>query len=204
MSTASIIRYCQRQTKKPAAIIIIILLSGALWQLGMALSIQGKAVIAQLLLQHAWQQTLNAADSGNHQNHKPWPWADTWPVAKLSAPRQHNEHIVLAGDSGSSLAFGPGHSFASAAINSSGLSMISGHRDTHFRFLEDIRIGDRLILQTAGVTQDYRVYDLQIVDSRTSEITADPETQTLLLVTCYPFDAISSGGPLRYLVYAGR
>lgn len=194
--------YFHRYAAKLATLIIVALFATCLWQLATAGWIQGKAIVAQQLLDHAWQQTLDDAAIGQNHKRRPWPWADTWPVARLVAPQQAIELIVLAGDSGSSLAFGPGYAFASAPPNSGGLTMISGHRDTHFRFLKDLRHNDRLDLQTADTTLHYRVSDFQVVDSRRFTLPASADAHRLVLVTCYPFDAISSGGPLRYLVYA--
>jgi len=180
-------------------IIVIVLLSSSLWQFSSASWIHTKAIIAQQLLNHAWDLTLN--DSAMN-THKPWPWADTWPVAKLSAPQHNVEQIVLAGDNGSSLAFGPGHSFASTAPNTTGTTVISAHRDTHFKFLKDIKINDILYLQTVNHTESYRIYDLQIIDSKTYSIQIDRDNKQLILVTCYPFNSLSSGGSLRYLVFS--
>ncbi|MGD8582011.1 MAG: class GN sortase, partial [Gammaproteobacteria bacterium] len=91
--------------------IFIILLFAAAWQLGLAGWIHTKAIAAQVLLERAWQQTLT-----DNKHHKPWSWADTWPVAELIVPDLAIEQIVLAGDSGAILAFGPGHSSASAML----------------------------------------------------------------------------------------
>lgn len=195
-------KYFRRHSRNLLTVIIIALFAACLWQLATAAWIQGKAIVAQQLLNHAWEQTMNDAESGDERIHKPWPWADTWPVARLSSPQHAIEHIVLAGDSGSSLAFGPGYSFASAQPNSGGLTMISAHRDTHYKFLKDLKHGDLLYLQTTDKSIQYRVYDFQIVDNRTFSLPADTDHTTLLLVTCYPFDAITPGGPLRYLVFA--
>jgi len=193
----------QKYTRKLIKIIIIILFSASLWQLASAGWIQGKAIIAQQLLNHSWNQTLDdLSNDKKPKPHKPWPWADTWPVAKLIVPQYHVEQIILAGDSGSSLAFGPGHSFASATPNSAGTTVISAHRDTHFQFLKDIKINDTFYLQTADKTTRYHVYDLQVVDSRTYKIQANNDNQTLVLVTCYPFVALTARGSLRYLVFA--
>ena len=115
-------------------LLIIVLFCTSLWQLAAAGWIQGKAIIAQQLLDYSWQKTQAYADGEVTNNHKPWPWADTWPIAKLSVPRLGIEQIVVAGDSGSSLAFAPGHAYASVAPGEDGLTMISAHRDTHFRF----------------------------------------------------------------------
>jgi sortase A len=190
--------FIQRQRRNLSTVIIVVLFSIGLWQLASAGWIQGKAIIAQQLLKHAWHKTR--LDAG--QPHRPWPWADTWPVAKLTVPEYGIEQIILAGDSGSSLAFAPGYSFASARPNTSGTTVISAHRDTHFRFLKDLKQDDLLYIQSADNSVQYRVYDFQIVDSRTFTLPDDADENTLLLVTCYPFDAITAGGPLRYLVFA--
>ena len=203
-----------RYAGKVSTIIIAILFSISLWQLATAGWIQGKAIVAQQLLNSSWNRTL--IDSGKLYSknkkssrqkaitHKPWPWADTWAVAKLIVPQQNIEQIVLAGDSGSSLAFGPGYSLASAAPNTVGTTVISAHRDTHFQFLKDIKINDTIYLQTSDNTISYRVFDLQIVDNKTHTIQNNTDELRLILVTCYPFDAIAPGGSSRYLVYAAR
>jgi sortase A len=177
--------------------VIALLFGACLWQLTLAGWIQGKSIVAQQLLNHSWNRTIDSS-----MPHKPWPWADTWPVAKLIVPEYDIEQIVLAGDSGNSLAFGPGYSFAGAEPNSPGITIISGHRDTHFQFLKDLKVNDKIILQTAKEITHYMVDDLMIVDSKTFSLQADEVRQTLVLVTCYPFDAITPGGSLRYLVIA--
>ncbi len=187
----------RQHARKLLTLTIILLFGTSLWQLASAGWIQGKAIVAQQLLDYSWQQTLN-----DKTMHRPWPWADTWPVARLLIPSKGIEQIVLAGDDGSSLAFGPGYSFAAAAPNSGGTTMLSAHRDTHFKFLKELKKNDSIYLQTADNTVQYRVDDLQIVDSKNFALPVDNDRQTLILVTCYPFNAVSSGGSLRYLVYA--
>lgn len=177
--------------------VFIILASAALWQFGLAGWIHTKAYAAQILLDRAWQQTLI-----NHSHSRPWPWADTWPVAELIVPQLEIAQIVLAGDSGATLAFGPGHSFASASPDEHGTVMISGHRDTHFHFLRHIKNGERIILKTKSGIHYYRVSNTRVVDAR--QFTIDPFNDALLLVTCYPFNSAVSGGTERYLVYAQR
>lgn len=175
---------------------MVVVLAAGFWQLTQAGWIPAKAAVAQLLLERAWRQS---------QQHggdiRPWPWADTWPVAKLTAPDLGIDRIVLAGDSGATLAFGPGLSFAGAQPDEPGTVMISGHRDTHFRFLHRLKPGDRLVLRTRAAKVEYRVRDSRVVDSRDYHPLADIAGR-LLLVSCYPFDAVLPGGPLRYLVDA--
>src|SRR3546814_18226043 len=75
-------------------------------------------------------------------------------------------------------------------------------RDTHFAFLRDLPDGTRLELQDAGGTwHAYRVRGHQVIDVR-QPVTAQPAgpAALLTLVTCWPFDAVPPGGPLRYAV----
>ena len=71
---------------------------------GQAVWIHAKALLAQVLLERAFAQTLATGTDV-----KPWSWADTWPVARVSVPRLGRSAIVLAGASGQALAFGPAH-----------------------------------------------------------------------------------------------
>jgi sortase A len=160
--------------------------------------IHAKAALAQQLLHAAWRDS----DHGAKQM-KPWPWADTHPVARLRAPAREIDQIVLAGDSGRTLAFGPGWAEASAAPGTRGTSVISGHRDTHFGFLRELRIGDMVLLEAATGTRRYQVEATRIADTRHEGLRLREGDDTLVLVTCFPFDAVASGGPLRYVVVLG-
>jgi len=179
--------------------LIWILLSIALFFLGSAFYIPAKAMLAQQLLQQAWANTL--ASHGNIN--KPWPWADTWPVARLIVPGQHIDQIVLQGDMGNSLAFAPGLSAQSDTNAQHSAIMISAHRDTHFHFLKYVIPGEVIDLQLGdGVIHHYRVQDRQIIDARYNDVTLPRNGRWLLLVTCYPFDSLHTGGNQRYVVTA--
>jgi sortase A len=170
------------------------------WQLAQGAYIPAKAWLAQALMQHAW----NSAREGEHQP-TPWPWADTWPVARLSSGGDGDDIdlIVLAGSSGRTLAFGPGHLSESALPGTSGNAVIAGHRDTHFRFLQSLGVGESLLIETpSGHEHRYTVTAVEIVDSRSARLLLDTDDSLLSLVTCYPFDAIERGGPMRYVVTA--
>ncbi|HIF09988.1 MAG TPA: sortase, partial [Sneathiellales bacterium] len=73
---------------------------------------------------------------------------------------------VLSGDAGSSLAFGPGHMFGTAIPGEPGLSIVAGHRDTHFAFLQHISVGDLLSIENRKVTVNYRIVEKKIADIR--------------------------------------
>jgi sortase A len=170
----------------------------ALWHLGQAGWIHAKARLAQYLMHAAWERALRG-----EREPRPWPWADTWPVARLIAPRQRVEVFVLAGATGRTLAFGPGHLFGTAAPGAPGNSVISAHRDTHFAFLRHLAPGDELVVETAdGARRRYLVSDTAVVDRRDLRATRPEAVPRLTLITCYPFDAVNPRGPLRYVVRA--
>ncbi len=110
---------------------------------------------------------------------------------------------MLNGAYNRTLAFGPGHVESSVLPSSVGTTILTGHRNTHFRFLKELTREDELVIQTAsGNELRYMVAERRIVDSRSGTITLDPSQPRLVLVTCYPFDAMMPGGPLRYVVVA--
>lgn len=84
---------------------------------------------------------------------------------------------------------------------SPGAVVLAGHRDTHFRFLREMRPGMELTLATRGEIHRYRVVETRVLDSRRDTLLLDgPER--LVLLTCWPFDALTAGGPFRYAVIA--
>lgn len=183
--------------KRPLAAALVLFVASAVF-LGKGTWIFAKAQVAQVLLARAWDETRASGHAV-----KPWPWADTWPVARLTVPRLNVDEIVLAGGNGQAMAFGPGHLSRTAAPGQNGNVVLAGHRDTHFRFLRDLRPGDEILLKVArGAPRRYRVTETAVVDFHDRRpLQASPEP-ALTLITCYPFDALIPGGPLRYVVRA--
>jgi len=124
-------------------------------------------------------------------------------VARITFVEQARSLIVLDGDSGRVLAFGPGRRAGSPLPGSAGNSVVSGHRDTHFRILEQVAPGQHVEVERLdGRHRTYRVVATRVVDRRDLGVVADRGIDELTLVTCWPFDAIRPGGPLRYVVSA--
>ena len=161
-----------------------------------------KAWAAQLLIDAAWRR-----ERTDSRVVAPWPWADTRPVAKLTwgNGRSAPTFFVLEGSSGRNLAFGPVHDAASVVPGAIGNSVIEGHRDTHFKILRTAKPGDRLTLESLdGSKSVFVVTDVRIADGRRTRILLDADVARLTLATCYPFDAVNPGGPLRWVVTAER
>lgn len=181
--------------------ITITLLIGAAYQLGSASYVLAKANVAQVLIGRAWSENVRQGAT----RHKPWSWADTTPVARLHFVNQRASMIVMSGDSGRVLAFGPGHSSRTPLPGDGGNSVISGHRDTHFSVLRTIKPGDLVSVETLrGETVHYRVEDRRVVDQSRTEVTEDHGRDELTLVTCWPFDALVANGAERLVVTARR
>lgn len=181
-----------RRRRLPA--LLAVAAGGAAFTWG--LWVPAKAALAQHLLHRAWAATDGAPV-------RPWPWARTWPVARLTVPALGIDRIVLAGDEGAALAFAPGWVEDTAAPGETGNVVVAGHRDTVFRFLADLRLGDRVDVEAAGGhRRRYVVESTAVVHERDVAVLAPTAVPTLTLVTCYPFDAATPGGPLRYVVRA--
>ena len=152
-------------------LIAVALLLGALGFAGQGTWLQGKAIVAQWLIAQAWEQQLSSGEQV-----RPWSWADTWPVAKLTAP---DGSIDI------------------------GTLVLAGHQDSHFAFMQRLKTGDRLRIQAAnGEEYQYRIDSQRVVDSREERIELQHRRAELRLVTCYPFASLNSGGPMRYVVSA--
>jgi len=168
---------------------------------GRASYLHAKAELAAVLVRRAWAQTL---DSGTP--HAPWPWADTYPVARLRIPRLGYDEMVLEGATPRTLAFGPAHLLSGAALGEPGNVVVAGHRTSWFRSLEKIAAGDRIGVEWVGPQRKvermtYSVQAVRVVDPQDTALLAPTSATALTLVTCYPFGA-SPRSPQRFIVRA--
>jgi sortase A len=187
---------CRRLSRLCLATAAALALAG-LWLIGDALYIRAKAALAQLLLNRAF-----AAEIATGTVVKPWPWADTWPAARIEVPRLKARAIVLAGGSGQALAFGPGHLERTPDPGEPGTAVYAAHRDTHFAFLGRIEAGDEIVVTRRDrATVRFRVTRTQVVRWDSSGIDPAAAGRHLALVTCWPLDS-ALPGPLRLVVDA--
>ena len=124
-------------------------------------------------------------------------------IGRIEIPRLGLSAIVIEGTSATTLRRAVGHISGTALPGQPGNVGISGHRDTFFRPLRNIRQNDIITLTTLGGEYRYRVvstkvvspYDVAVLDSSANEI--------LTLITCYPFYFVGSA-PDRFMVRAER
>ena len=132
----------------------------------------------------------------------PVPVADATPdapIGKLTIPSVGISAIVLEGDDAGTLNVAPGHIPGTALPGRKGNVAIAGHRDTFFRNLETIRLGDSIQLRTLRGTYIYKVDSTQVVDPSRTDVLLTSGASTLTLVTCYPFHFVGPA-PKRFIV----
>ena len=124
-------------------------------------------------------------------------------LAWLDIPRLAVSVGVLEGDDSRTLQLAAGHLPDTPMPWDAGNSAVAGHRDTFFRALADLRVGDELSLATARGTFAYRVRRLRIVSPDDVSVLDPADGIALTLITCYPFTYLGRA-PKRYVVQAVR
>jgi sortase A len=139
-------------------------------------------------------------DQQVHPENKPAQMGDT--IGILGIPRIKAELAIVEGTDPDDLAKGVGHYKGSSMPSQNGQIVLSGHRDTVFRHLGELKMGDQLIVNVPNGSFSYKITHTKIVDSKdTSIITLQKDHEELILTTCYPFRYIGNA-PKRYIIYA--
>lgn len=177
-------------------ILIIILVFTGMWSLSTSGYMLAKAYLSQALIANAWDETLK-----NESFHKPWSWADTYPVFKLQAPRINKSSYVLEGASNRNMAFSAAHTTFSGLPGQKKSTVVSGHRDSHFDYLQELKLGDKITTYGINSTHHYKIVEMKVINSQQEKMIIKNRDE-LILTTCYPFDSLQTGGDLRYVVHA--
>jgi sortase A len=107
------------------------------------------------------------------------------PVARLVIPRIDLDEIVLEGIDDYAMNGGPGHYPGSPLPGDAGNSIISAHRDRHFRKLGKVALGDTILTQSGSNTTRWVVVKRQVVE-KDRPVLFPTTTATLTLTTCWP------------------
>ena len=182
--------------KLSISLLALLLLAGGGYFSFQAIKIEVKAKVAQVLLDYTWNKSLK-----ENKPYKPWSSFDGSAILKLEIPRYNISQIVLEGTSGQALAFGPAFHQESFLPSENKITAISSHRDSHGEYIKNLEIGDILKLQDLDKNwHTYKIEEFLIVNVKDA-VTINKRNR-LLLITCYPFEALLSGTPLRYIVSA--
>lgn len=124
-------------------------------------------------------------------------------LAELSIPRVQLSAVVLHGSDARTLRRGPGHLENTALPGEAGNVVIAGHRDSFFRPLRDVRLGDDIFMDTPQEHFHYRVTSLRVVHPQDLSVLEPTHDAMLTLITCYPFWVLGNA-PDRFVVRAAR
>lgn len=122
-------------------------------------------------------------------------------IGMLSIPAISQILPIIEGTSDSDLKKGVGHFAQSVLPGVVDNCVLSGHRDTVFSRLGEVKIGDRLITQTAAGTFTYAVKRIRIVDKNDRTVIVPTKHAVLTVSTCYPFRFVGAA-PKRYVLVA--
>jgi len=122
----------------------------------------------------------------------------------LYIPAIDAELAIVEGTDPDDLEKGVGHYKDSYYPDENGQIVLSGHRDTVFRKLGELKLADILEVQMPYGNYQYEITHTKIVDADdASIITLQNDEEELILTTCYPFSFIGDA-PDRYIIYAKR
>ena len=122
------------------------------------------------------------------------------PVARLQIPKIGLDEIVLEGIDDDALNGGPGHYPGSPLPGAAGNSILSAHRDRHFRNLGQLAVGDTILTQSGAKTMKWIITNRKVV-GRETPVLFPSKTAQLTLTTCWPIRYFGSA-PDRLILTA--
>ena len=122
-------------------------------------------------------------------------------IGEIEVPRLGLSAMVVQGDSAASLRHAVGHLTKSALPGEWGNVALAGHRDTLFRPLRNIQVGDEIRVKTPEHNLEYVVQSIQIVAPADIQVLETSSGHDLTLVTCFPFFYVGPA-PKRFIVRA--
>ncbi|MEH7254118.1 class D sortase [Neobacillus niacini] len=156
---------------------------------------EAKEIVAQAESREFDEETPKRAEKNEPPN-----FGDT--VGLLTIPKIKAELAIVEGTDPNDLKKGVGHYKGSYFPAENGQIVLSGHRDTVFRRLGELKTGDIFEIQMANGKFKYELTETKIVDKDDrSIITLQNTKEELIVITCYPFRFVGDA-PERYIIYA--
>lgn len=126
---------------------------------------------------------------------------DPLAIARIDIPRLHLRAVIREGDDDDTLDRAVGLVPGTSKPGGGGNVVLAAHRDTLFRPLRNIRVGDEIRITDSSVTRRYRVDAKRIVEPTETSVMQPTSSEQLTLITCYPFRWIGPA-PQRFVVTA--
>lgn len=155
-----------------------------------------------------WSARVFQAQGHRDMNHAQRDWQPVVPaegslLGEIEIPRIGLSSVILEGTEAGTLRRAVGHIPGTALPGQPGNLCLAGHRDTFFRPLRRVAVGDELLIKTRAGAVLYRVQSVQVVRPEDAEVLDNTPEDVVTLVTCYPFHFIGTA-PNRFVVRAMR
>ncbi|MEH7417219.1 class D sortase [Neobacillus drentensis] len=189
-----------KKIKLPFFLIFIglILVGAGVWQYAHA-KVKSTTALSQAKEIISQNQPV-AADKKKADKSTPPATGDT--IGILNIPKIKAELAIVEGTDPDDLEKGVGHYKGSYFPGDKGQIVLSGHRDTVFRKLGELKKGEYLKMQMPNGNYTYEITRTKIVKANDkSIITLQKQQEELILTTCYPFHYVGNA-PKRYIIYA--
>lgn len=124
-------------------------------------------------------------------------------IGRLEVPRLGVSVVVIEGETQAILRRAAGHVPGTSLPGQYGNIGITGHRDTFFRPLRNIKRNDMIIFTTLQGKYRYRVVSTKVVTPDNVAVLDSTGGEILTLVTCHPFYFVGPA-PNRFIVRAER
>jgi len=126
------------------------------------------------------------------------------PLGRIEIPSVGVNAVILDGVEGKTLRRGVGHLPGTAYPGESGSRVVlAAHRDTFFRGLRHVNVGDTVRLVVPGLIAVYQIERTEVVKPWQTEVLLPADDDVLTLLTCFPFNYVGSA-PDRFVVQARR
>lgn len=122
-------------------------------------------------------------------------------IGKLYIPKLNAELPIVEGIDEDDLAQGVGHYTGTAFPLQQDQIVLSGHRDTVFRGMGNLELGDQFIVEMDYGKFTYEIVETFITDPDDRTVIVPHDEEVLTVTTCYPFNFIGSA-PQRYIINA--
>lgn len=119
--------------------------------------------------------------------------------ATLKIDSVNLKHRIIHGDGDLELKKGIGHYAGSTLPGEGGKVVLSGHRDTVFKPLENIKVGDEVVIETEYGLYKYKVANTRVTNPDDTTVTMPSDNEELIMYTCYPFNYVGRA-PERFIV----
>lgn len=186
-----------RRAVSPALVILGVIL------LGYVAAQYGQMYAEQRRLAQEWQKQQSAPQKEHESEATAVPASKVEDdgLTRLSVPKIELDSVVVEGIGYRALLVGPGHMPDTPAPGDTGNSVITGHRDTFFRHIHELTIGDTVLVQREGKIFKYEVTGKKVVEPDDVSVLRPAKDHRLTLITCYPTYYIGPA-PKRLVVFS--